>query len=416
MPHLEIVRYGKPPSWLTRVSEFVRSITLGPFNPKDRVLAQLFGGAPVSSGVSVNENAALATSAFWSAVTLIAGDVASLPLLLYKRMPNGGKERFTGHPLYRILHDEPNTEMGSMQFRETWVLDALINGNGYAEIERDGTGRPRYLWPIQSHRISVIHENDRLSYRLQNYTRGDITLEPRDILHLRGPSPDGLSGYNMVRIAREALGLAIAAERFGGSFFGNGMTFGGVVSYPHAKPLEKTEKNTQEVLERRHQGVDRAYKLLALYNGAKFEKVGVPPNEGQFNETRIFQIREIARFFRIPVAMLGDLERSTFSNHEQQTLAYFTSCLRPWLVRIEQELMTKLIAPMERSQQLIEHVTEGFLRADVEKRGAFYGQALAHGWMTVNEVRERENMAPIDGGDVARVPMNTEPLGSSDAA
>jgi HK97 family phage portal protein len=147
-----------------------------------------------------------------------------------------------------------------------------------------------------------------------------------------------------------------------------------------------------------------------------YTPMGVAPKDAEFTALRVHQIREIARFFRIPVAMLGDLERSTFSNHEQQVLSYFTSCLRQWLTRVEEECTMKLIAPLERNSQLIEHVVEGFLRSDVEKRAAFYATMSSHGLMTPNEIRALENLPPIKGGDVARVPSNTEPLGESNAA
>jgi phage portal protein BeeE len=148
-----------------------RSLWLGPWNPRDREIARYFGGGPAWSGVSVTQETALACSAFWCAATTIAADVASLPLPLYRRLPNGGKERFETHALYRLIHDRPNPQMTSMQFRETLMLHTLISGNGYAEVERDGAGRPAALWPVPPERMTPIQDGDCLRYRIGNYTR-----------------------------------------------------------------------------------------------------------------------------------------------------------------------------------------------------------------------------------------------------
>lgn len=411
MPSLEkiIVRNGNaaPTRW-GRFVDAVRSITLGPYNSKDPVLARLFGGAPVAAGVQVNEQAAMSVAPFWAACTLIAGDCASLPLVLYKRLRDGGKERYPAHPLYSLLHDTPNDEMTSMTWRETWMLHALVTGNGYAEVERDGAGRPVALWPLMPSQVVPFRDGARLQYRVTSATR-EVIFDPRDILHLRGPSPDGVLGYDIVRQARQALGLAIASERFAATFFGNGTTFGGALSHPKSLG-QKGADNLRASIDSLHQGADRAHKFLILEEGMQYTRFGVDPNHAQMLETRVHQVREIARFFKIPPSKLGDLADATFSNVEQETLSYYTSCLRPWLARIEQELQAKLVSPLERSQQQIEHVVEGLLRADVEKRGAFYAQMLSHGVMTPNEVRALENLSPIAGGDVAHKPMNTEAL------
>jgi HK97 family phage portal protein len=205
------------------------------------------------------------------------------------------------------------------------------------------------------------------------------------------------------------LGLSIAAEQFGGSYFANGTQVGGILTAPGSLP-ELARKNLTEAVEARHRGSDRAHRLMLLENGVSYTATATNPRDSQFNELRTFQLREIARFFRIPVSLLGDLERSTFSNSEQEVLSYFTHCIRPWLVSLEQEYTMKLIPALEKNLQTIEHVTSGFLRADVEKRGAFYAQMVDRGIYTLNEVRALENLPPVAGGDVPRVPMNFEPL------
>jgi HK97 family phage portal protein len=346
-------------------------------------------------------------SAVFAAVSLISNDVAALPLMLYRRLPNGGKDRYENHPLYRLLHDAPNPEMTSIVFRRTLQAHACIFQNAYAEIERDMANRPIALWPLIPDRVQVLRDGaGTLFYRVLHAGGGSVDIPAANMIHLIGQSDDGSVGSSLVGRARESIGLAMAAERFGGTFFGNGMTFGGVISYPGPKPPELSEKSYLDQLKSRHEGVEKAHKLLALYNSAKYEKTGVTPNDGQFLETRVFQIREVARWFNIPPHKLADLADATFSNVEHQRIDYYTSCLRPWLTLWEQELGRKLISPLERNQQFIEHVTQDLLRADAAGRAALYTAQFSVGAITPNEIRGFENMDPLPGGDRAFVQLN----------
>jgi len=388
----------------------VRSYWVGPIMSSSSELGRLFSNERVTAGVQVDDRTAFGVAAFACAVWTISWDVASLPLILLKRLPNGGKVRFDTHGLYRLLHDQPNPETTAFIFRQALMIDALSTGNGYAEIVRDGAGRPVALWNMCASRVTVFRQNGQLWYRVANTTGGgDAIISADDVLHIKGPSASGVLGIGMVQAAREALGLSIAAEQYGATVFSNGAQMGGLIT-PGAGMTEPARKNLRESLQARHQGVQNAHKLFLLEQGMTFTPTTANARDAQLNELRLYQVREIARFFRIPVSLLGDLERSTFVNAEQQAQAYYTQCLRPWLENVEQELSSKLIASLERNQQLIEHVVEGFLRADVDKRGAFYAQMLQNGVFTINEVRERENLPPIEGGDRPRVPLNTESL------
>lgn len=403
----ELVRVEKRPGLLDRI----RSYWTGPLTSRSPELAKLFGGGETLSGISVNEESALTSSPVWSAVTMISDDIASLPLHLYKKTGKA-KERYEDHPLYTLLHDAPNPEMDSMVMRRTMQAHALIWQNAYAEIERDAVGRPIALWPLVPE--SVFPYRDRnfvLRYRVTNPSGSETTINAEDMIHLVGHSHDGSVGSSMVRRARESIGMALAAEKFGASFFGNGATFGGTISYPGPKPPELSDKNYKESLEARHTGVQRAYKLLALYNGAKYERGGVPPNEGQFNETRIFQIREVARWFKIPPHKLGDLADATYSNVEQMDAAYMSSCIRPWLILWQQQLSRKLISRLERKQQFIEHDTHGFLSVDATARAALYASEFNVGGLTPNEERGYENRNPVEGGEDTFIQINMIPLG-----
>jgi HK97 family phage portal protein len=397
------------PSRIARLVTQVRGIWSGPITSNSPELARYWGATPNATGVPVNEWTALNYSAVWSAVARIAGDISSLPLFLYRRTKDGGKERYDAHPLYRLLHDQPNPEMTSMVWRRTLQAHALTWGNAYAEIVRDGGGRVIELWPITPDRVLPQRDGRGLFYRVSNPSGGEIVILPEDMLHLHGLGYDGVLGYSVIHHARESLGLGMATERFGGTFFGNGSTFGGILSHPSTL-TEPARKNLRESIDSRHQGVDRAHRFIILEEGLKYEKLGIPPNDAQFLETRKFQLEEVARWFNIPPHKLGALDRATHSNIEQQETDYYISSLGPWLQNWEQELTAKLIARSEVNIQLIEHNLEGKLRGDSTARGEFYSKNFSVAAFTPNEIRAVENRSPIAGGDEAFVPLNLIPL------
>jgi HK97 family phage portal protein len=385
----------------------------GPLTLKSPELARLMGYGPTSTGITVNEEKALTVSAVWSAVTMISDDIAALPLHLYKRLPGtrGGKDRFDTHPIYRLVHDSPNPEMDSIVFRRTLQAHVLIWQNGYAEIERDGAGRPVALWPLVPESVSPYRtRTGELRYRIRNPSGNEVDLAADDMIHLVGYSRDGSVGCSIVDKARESLGLTLATQQFGGTFFGNGATFGGVLSVKDAKG-DLAVKNLREAVEARHQGVERAHKLLVLNHEATFTRIGVEPNAAQFLETRVFQTREVARWFKIPPHKLADLADATFSNVEQQNLDYYSSCLRPWITLWEQQLTRKLVARLEQRQQFIEHDTHGFLAADAAGRAALYTAESSVGSLAPNEIRGYENRNPLEGGDEPLVQIQNIPLG-----
>lgn len=412
MARTELMRWqpARPPSRIQRMVDVVRSYTLGPWSTKDKALTGYLGRGSSSSGVRVDEEIALTCSAVWDAVVLVSEDVSSLPLKLYRRLEGGGKAPFENHPLYRLLHDAPNSEMSSMVWRRTMHAHAMLWGNAYSEIERDGAGRPVAFWPLTPDRVSLFRQDGRLKFRYVNPSGGDVDFEQRDIIHIAGLSFDGGAGYNVVDKARESIALAIAAERFGSTFFGNNAQIGGVVTFKGSKPSPESEDNKRAELAARHEGVDRAHRLLLLYNDAQFKQTAVEPNNAQFLETRVFQIREVARRWKIPPHKLGDLADATFSNVEQEEISYRTSRVRPDLELWEQELSRKLIAPSERNIQVIEHVKQGMLAVDAAGRAALYAAEFTVGGITSNEIREFEGLNPIKGGDRAFVQGAMVPL------
>ena len=413
MSERELYRIGPPKSsrW-QRALASVRAITLGPYNAKDPALARLFSGGPVRSGVAVNETTAMNYAAVWAAVNIVSASVSSVPLALYKTLGEGrGKEEFRTHSTYRLIHDQPNPQMGSMIFRRTLQAHAMVWGNGYAEIVRDGGLRPKELWPLNPAAVQPFTEGGRLRYRCHNASGGEVVIESADMLHIRGLSHNGISGYPTIGGARESIGLGMAAEQFGSTFFGNGSTFGGIIKYPAGvAPSPQTRKDNAEALARGHQGVDKAHKLLAIYEGADFQALGVPPNAAQFLETRQFQIEEVCRWFNVNPHKLHHLLRTSYNSIEHLSIEYDTDTLNPWWVTWEQELQNKLVMPLEQNIQKIEHNRKGRLQADAASRGTFYQTRFNVGSLTPNDIRGLENENPISGGEQAFVMTNLIPL------
>lgn len=378
-----------------RARAVMRALTLSSADP---ALKSIFGAAPVAAGVSVTENTAFNYSAVWAAVALIAGSIGSLPLPLYRRLPEGGKERASSHPLYRLLHDEPNPEMTSMVFRETLQNHVLTWGNAYAEIERNGGGRPVALWPLTPDRLKVERDQAKnIVYRVRQAGGGYATLSSDNVLHVPGLGFDGLTGYAPIARAREAIGLGLATERFGASFFGRGSRPSGVLEHK-GRLSDKARERLRGDWDSMHSGVDNAHRPAVLEEGMSWKALMIPPEDAQFLQTRLFQIQEVARWFNVPLHLLKDLSHATFSNIEHQALEFVVHTLRPWLVRWEQELNRKLLSSAERDVFFFEHLVDGLLRGDQKTRFEAHAIGRQWGWYSADDVLEVENRNPLPGG------------------
>lgn len=359
----------------------------------------LFGRT--TSGKPVNERTAMQTTAVYACVRILAEAVASLPLHVYEYQDDGGKKLVHDHPLYYLLHDEPNPEMTSFVFRETLMSHLLIWGNAYAQIIRDGTGRVLGLYPLLPDKMDV-QRNDRGNIYYV-YSRnsdenpmfkeyGDIRLKAEDVLHIPGLGFDGLIGYSPIAMAKNAVGMTLACEEYGASFFANGANPGGVLEHPGVlKDPSKVRESWNSV----YRGVNNAHKIAVLEEGMKYQQIGIPPEEAQFLETRKFQINEIARLYRIPPHMIGDLDKSSFSNIEQQSLEFVKYTLDPWVIRWEQSLQRSLLLPGEKGKYFIKLNVDGLLRGDYQSRMNGYAVGRQNGWFSANDIREMENMNPI---------------------
>ena len=365
----------------------------------------LFGQS--KSGAKVNPFTAMQHSAVYACVKVLAESVAQLPLHLYERTADG-KKPATEHPLYRILHDQPNPEMTSYTFRETMMTHLLLYGNAYAQILRDRRGEVAGLYPLPSNRVRVDRDaSDNLIYVYSRYDKanpnckeqGTIILQDFDVMHIPGLSFDGLVGYSPIAMARNAIGMALSCDAYGASFYANGAAPSGVLEHPGTI---KDPKKLREAWEAAYGGTNNAHKTAVLEEGVKYQPISLSPEDSQFLETRKFQIEEIARLYRVPLHMIGDLEHATFSNIEQQSLEFVQFTLMPWLTRWEQEIQRSLIRQHDSQTYFAKFNVEGFLRGDYASRMQGYATARQNGWMSANDIREKEdeNRIPAeDGGD-----------------
>ena len=382
----------------------------------------LFGGT--TSGKVVNERTAMQTTAVFACVRILSEAVAGLPLHIYRYRSDGGKERIPMHPLYHLLHDEPNPEMTSFVFRETLMSHLLLWGNAYAQVVRNGRGQAVALYPLLPSKMDVSRAaNGELLYTYYrdadetglNPKGGYITLRRDEVLHIPGLGFDGLIGYSPIAMAKNAIGMSLATEEYGASFFANGANPGGVLEHPGViKDIGRVKESWNSA----YQGSGNAHKIAVLEEGMKFQAIGIPPEQAQFLETRKFQINEIARIFRVPPHMVGDLEKSSFSNIEQQSLEFVKYTLDPWVVRWEQSLQQSLILPSEKPSLFVRFNLDGLLRGDYQSRMNGYAVGRQNGWMSANDIRELEDMnriPTVEGGDLYLVNGNMTKLADAGA-
>ena len=367
-----------------------------------------------SSGKAVNEKTALQTTAVYACVRILAETIASLPFHTYRYTLNG-KEKAIEHPIYYLLHSEPNPEMTSFVFRETLMSHLLLWGNAYAQIIRDGRGRVLGLYPLLPNKV-IVNRNQHGELVYQYEKEGQTYfLRSYEVLHIPGLGFDGLIGYSPIAMAKNAVGMAIATEEYGAKFFANGANPGGVLEHPG---VVKDPARIRESWNAVYQGSSNAHRVAVLEEGMKFQSIGIPPEQAQFLETRKFQINEIARIFRIPPHMIGDLEKSSFSNIEQQSLEFVMYTLDPWVVRWEQAIQRALFTEKEKRQYFVKFNVDGLLRGDYQSRMNGYAVGRQNGWLSANDIRELENLNRIPedlGGDLYLINGNMTKLADAGA-
>jgi len=350
-------------------------------------------GSQSLSGEIVTEETALTYSAVYNAISLISGTVGSLPLHLMQQTGKT-KQIFDQNPLYRVMHTKWNPYVTAMAGRETLTSHVLAWGNGYAEKIFDGMGRLVELWPIPPDRVIAIEMRDGvLEYdiRVGNETK---TLPREMILHVPGLGFDGVIGYSVIAMARKSIGLGMALETFGAMYFGQGTHPGVVVSHPNQLAPD-AHSNLKKSLIDAYSGLGKSHRLMLLEDGMKLEKIGIPPNDSQFIESKIHHVSDIARWFNLPPHKLNDVSKSSFNNIEAEQTSFVMDSILPWLIRFEQNYEMQLLTLTEQKQNLyFKHIVEGLLRANSKDRAEYYRIMIGNGIMTPNEVRSKENFNP----------------------
>lgn len=364
-------------------------------------------GRSKSSIVVTQENARQFAAVF-ACVRVISESLAAMPFQVYR---SDGKSRIheSAHPIDWLISTQPNPEMSAFAFWEAMISYALTWGDGYAEIERNAGGIPANLWLIGADRPRLERNSSgNLVYIVRNEDGSETTIAAENMLHVRGPSSDGLTGMSTVSLARESIGTGLAMDQFAGGFFGNGLHAGGVLKHP-GKLSDQAHAHLKESL-KELSGTQKAHAPLILEEGITWERLGLPPGDAQFLDSRVFQVREICRWFRVPPHKLGDMGQATYNNVEQQNVSFVVDTLLPWAARIEQECNLKLFGRKQRGTYYTKFKFQALLRGDIASRYAAYAVARQWGWLSVNDVRELEEMNPVEGGEEYLMPVNMLPL------
>lgn len=376
-------------------------------------LIDCFSGGASASGVRVTEKTAMQYTPFWASVRIISGTVGALPFMVYQRLAGGGKERAPGHKAYALLHDRPNEHMDAVTFLETRQAHVLTYGNGYAEIQRDGAGRPVALWPLLPDRTNRKIKDGVPYYEVQVAGGQVVPLPDANVLHIKGLGFDGYTGYNVAQFHREALGYGMAVKEFGSRFFSNDGNPGGVLEHP--KEMSDTAyKRLNESWAKNHEGLSNAHRMQILEEGMKWAPTGIDPAKAQALEVQKFTVDDCSRIFLIPPHMISSMEFSKYNNVEQLQIEFVTRTMLYWFRKWEQEVNYKLLMPSERRKVFCEILVEALLRGNIEARGEYYAKGRQGGWFCVDDIRERENLNPLPGGagKIFLEPLNMVPAGT----
>jgi HK97 family phage portal protein len=364
-----------------------------------RPIAVLPGGV-IATGIA---DPALAVSAVWACVRAIADPISFLPLHLYRRLSDGSRQRAQDHPLYSILHDAPNPDQSALDFRHYLQISVLLHGNAYAEVIKAPRGRIIALRPIHPETVSVRRADDgRLIYRVSGTDR-----QASEIFHLRGPG-DGIVGQSIISLARRSFALASAMEAYGQKFFESGGRLPYILKHPAGFKNPQDLEMFRQAWDAAYSNPDNWHRPLLMTGGLEYQQIGIKPEDAQFLTSRKFQISEIARWFRVPLHLLGELDRATFSNIEHQSLEFVQHCLLYWARNWEMAIHRQLLSSAERKEYYAEFDFSALLRGDYEGRTKGYSSLLDRGVLSVNEVRRMENMDAVPDGDTRHIPVNMQ--------
>jgi len=372
------------------------------------------GGEGSSAGVKVTERSALKYTPFWAAVRVISGTVGSLPFMVYKRGADDSKERISTHPVYKLLHDRPNEYIDPVTFIESRQAHALCYGNGYAEIQRDGAGRPIALWPLLPDRTSRKIDAAGVPYYEVRMPAGEaVQLADYNVLHIKGLGFDGYTGYNVVAYHKEAIGYGVAVKEYGARFFSGDGSPSGVLEHPNNLTTDAADR-LKASWQASHLGLSRSHRIQVLEEGMKWNKTGVDPGQAQALEVQRYTVDDCSRIFNIPPHKIGSLEYATYTNIEEQNIDFISSTMLYWFKKWEQEINYKLFTPSQRPSLFCEILIDALLRGSAEVRSKSYATGRQWGYLSINDIRRMENMNPIGpDGDKYLDPLNMKPAGAA---
>ncbi len=382
-----------------RILSAFRSSPNNPSTSLANPASWMFDGSASKTGIAITEDSAMRLSAVFGAVRVISETIASLPWMV-KQDFEGSTRNAAAHPINQLIHS-PNGMMTDFNFRESCQAHLCLHGNAFIAIKRNEAGQPVSLIPVHPDRVKVKVYKDEKFYTIDD---GKETFDDTEMIHILGLSFDGIVGKSVIEAARESIGLGLAADQFGGSFFGNGANVSAVLTHP-GRLSDEAYKRLMASWQRRYSGLDNAHKTAILEEGMNLTKVSISPSESQFLETRQFGVVDIARFFRIPLAYLGSLENSsTRANIEEQGIQFQRNTILPWVKRWEAEFNRKLFP--NGNDYYIRFNMDGLLRGDISSRYSSYATARQWGWLSVNDIRKFEGLDNIDNGDTYLQPLN----------
>lgn len=363
----------------------------------------------LTAGMRVSNESAMQFAAVWACVRIISETIATLGWHIVREDSSGRREREVGTAMDILLNARANAEMTAFAWREVALMQALLRGNHYSEIGRDSAGRPNGLWPMNPDLVKVDrNEADELIYRAQDGRGREVILPQRDVLHIKGITDDGIIGLSVVAHARRSIGVGLALDEFGASFYGNGAHVGAAIRHP-GKLSQQAKDSLKAGFQEAYAGPNKAHKTVVLEEGMDVTKLSMSMVDAQFLESRKFQVSEICRWFRVPPHKVADLDRATFSNIEHQSIEFVQDTILPWCRRLEQEVDLKLFGQWQKTTRLN---IDTLLRGDIVSRFNAYEKGRLGGWLSANDVRRLENLNPIENGDIYLQPMNYQEAGA----
>lgn len=379
-------------------------------SPSDALITTLVGTNKTASGKVVSSESALRVTTVYACVRILSETIAALPFNLYRRIDNNGnREIARNSALNRIIHDLPNSEMTAMDFRMYQMVCLLLRGNAFAEVYRARSGEIGEIIPLNPDHVMMDRDKSSGKLIFEQHNSGIRRIVNDRMWRVSGMSLNGLIGLSPIACAREGIGMSLALEEHGARLFSNGAKPGGILEHP-GKLNDTTKKQLIDSWNAAYQGVGNSQKVAVLQEGMKWHQLGMSAEDAQFLESRKYQRSEIAALYGVPLHMLGDLDKATFSNIEHQSIMLVVYTLLPWLKRFEQSIYRDLLTPTERQQYFAEHRVDGLLRGDAKARSEFYKSLFSVGALSINDIRRLENENSIEGGDKHYLQMQQVPI------